>query len=554
MDASTPLRVWAPLVSRLEVVTDKGATALVRAEDGWHEGPRLAPGARYRLRTLDGPGGLLEIGDPAAHSQPEGVFGASEAVDHSAFEWTDTSWTAEPNRRLDRAVVYELHVGTFSPEGTFDGAAFRLEHLVDLGVTHVELLPVNTFTGTRGWGYDGVFWFAPHHSYGGVAGLKRLVDRAHALGLAVLLDVVYNHLGPEGDVTWCLGPIRHDAGHTPWGEAINLDGEHSDGVRRTIVENALHWLERYHLDGLRLDAVFALIDGSPTHVLSELSAAVEDLGSRTGRPRWLVAESNRQDLSHLTPRGEGGQGLHSQWADDLHHVLHTIVTGETQGYYDAFGDPAQLPTALSNPFVRTGFDVHDLGGESFVVCAQNHDQIGNRARGDRIGHLVGPERAMAVAAVVAFSGYVPLLFQGEEWAASTPWPFFADPQDPELAEAIRKGRTREFAAFGWAPADVPDPVDPATFSAATLVWSELDDAPHRGVLDFYRALIQLRATHPALGASGRSLIRAVVDLRLVATIRRGDLTLVAALGPETPARPDGVVLASPGGHVVITSP
>jgi maltooligosyltrehalose trehalohydrolase len=554
MDASSALRVWAPLVERLDVVTGDGTTALVKGADGWHDGPKLAPGTRYRLRTHDGPGGEREIGDPGSHSQPEGVFGPSEAVDHDAFAWSDAGWTGAPNDELDRAVIYELHVGTFTAEGTFDAAAERLSHLVDLGVTHVELLPVNTFTGTRGWGYDGVFWFAPHHAYGGVEGLKRFVDRAHAAGLAVLLDVVYNHLGPEGDVTWCLGPIRHDAHHTPWGEAINLDGEHSAGVRETVVGNAVHWLERYHLDGLRLDAVFALIDDSPTHVLAELTAAVEALGERTGRRRWLVAESDRQDLSHLTPRSAGGQGLHAQWADDLHHVLHTIATGERRGYYSRFGDVAQMAEVLANPFVRTGFDASGVEGRRFVVCGQNHDQIGNRARGDRIGHLVGPERAMAIAAVVAFSGYVPLLFQGEEWAASTPWPFFVDPQDPELAEAIRKGRAREFAAFGWDPDDIPDPVSASTFESATLQWSELSAAPHAEVLAFYRALLRLRATHPDLGAAGREWIRAGVDGDRVVTVSRGALTLVAVLGDSPPAAAtDAVVLTSPGGHVVITS-
>jgi maltooligosyltrehalose trehalohydrolase len=552
MDASKPLRVWAPLVERLDVVTDDGPTPLVRGDDGWHDGPRLAPGTRYRLRTHDGPGGEREIGDPASHSQPEGVFGPSEAVDHDAFPWTDDDWTGEPNRHLDRAVIYELHVGTYTPEGTFDAAIAHLPELVDLGITHVELLPVNTFTGTFGWGYDGVFWFAPHHAYGGVDGLKRFVDAAHRLGLAVVLDAVYNHLGPEGDVTWCLGPIRHDAHHTPWGEAINLDGEHSDGVRRTIVDSAITWLDRYHLDGLRLDAVFALVDDSPTHLLTELSDACHELGERTSRPRWLVAESEHQDLEHLTPGAEGGHGLDAQWADDLHHVLHTGATGEDRGYYARYRGLDQLADVLANPFVRTGFDAGTTPGTCFVVCGQNHDQIGNRAQGDRISHLVGPERAMAIAAVVAFSGYVPLLFQGEEWAASTPWPFFADPQDEGLAEAIRAGRTREFEAFGWDPDEIPNPVSEATACSAVLDRSERERDPHAGTLAFYRSLLALRRTDPDLGATGRKRIHVSVSGDRVITLERGELRLAASLG-ERPADAEGeVVLRSPGGFAVVT--
>ena len=475
MDANRPLQVWAPLAEGLDLVLVPGGEQPLEPDgDGGFAGPQLAPGIRYRLRVHGGPGDGRTITDPAAHALHDGVFGPGQAVDHDAFRWTDGTWDGGRGADRRRAAIYELHVGTFTARGTFDGAIARLGQLAELGVTHIELLPCATFMGRRGWGYDGVMWWAPHHAYGGVVGMKRFVDAAHQMGLAVLLDVVYNHLGPEGDTTWALWPIKNPEHQTPWGDAINLDGEHSDGIRRLIVDNALGWLRNYHLDGLRLDAVHALVDDSPVHLLTELSQAVDELAVELGRPLWLTAESEHRTPEEVQPREEGGQGLHASWADDLHHSLHTVLTGESSAYYAAYGAPCQVAATLLDPYRgRAPGSAGATPGDRFVVCAQNHDQVGNRARGERLHQLAGPEGAMAAAALVICSPQVPLLWMGEEWAASTPWPFFADPKDPGLVEAIRTGRRREFAEFGWASEDIPDPVAPATFESAAVSYTHL---------------------------------------------------------------------------------
>ena len=547
--------MWAPIVSGLDLVLedgdgDGGPRSLRAVGDGWFEGPALAPGTRYRLGVHGGPGDGRTITDPGAHSLPDGVFGPAEAVDHAAFAWTDAGWDGGRGADRRRASIYELHVGTFTPEGTFAAAAQRLGHLVELGITHVELLPCHSFMGRHGWGYDGVMWWAPHHAYGGVAAMKAFVDAAHAAGLAVLLDVVYNHLGPEGDTTWAVWPIKNPAHQTPWGDAINLDGEHGEGVRRLILDNALGWLRRYHLDGLRLDAVHALVDESPSHLLHELSQGVDEMADELGRPLWLTAESEHRTPDEVLPREAGGLGLHASWADDLHHTIHTVLTGEADGYYTPYGSPHQVAATLVDPYGgRQEGGAGDTPGERFVVCAQNHDQVGNRARGDRLHHLVGTEGAMAAAALVICSPQVPLLWMGEEWAASTPWPFFADPQDPALADAIRKGRRREFEAFGWAPEDVPDPVDPATFASAVLRWDEVAEGEHATTLTFYRRLLHLLATHPDLGAG--SAVGTEADAHDAGTVvlRRGRILVVAHLGRE-PARHE----VGPGWTVLAATP
>ena len=526
------MRVWAPIVESLDLIRDGlEPEPLVATGDGWFAGPTLDPGTRYRLRPSGGPGDGRTITDPGAHSLPDGVFGPAEAVDHGAFRWTDAGWDGGRGADRRRAAIYELHVGTFTPEGTFTAAASRLGHLVDLGVTHVELLPCASFMGRRGWGYDGVMWWAPHHAYGGVEGMKGFVDAAHRAGLAVLLDVVYNHLGPEGDTTWALWPIKNPRHQTPWGDAINLDAEHGEGVKRLILDNALGWLRRFHLDGLRLDAVHALVDDSPVPLLSQLSAAVDDLAVELGRPLWLTAESEHRSPDEVVPRQDGGLGLHASWADDLHHTLHTVLTGESAGYYAPYGTPQQVASTLVDPYAgRSPGTAGGAPGDRFVVCAQNHDQVGNRARGDRLSHLVGAEGAMAAAALVVCSPQVPLLWMGEEWAASTPWPFFADPQDPALAEAIRTGRRREFAEFGWAPEDVPDPVDPATFETAVLRWDETGGGEHAATLAFYRRLLQLLASHPELGAGPVPGTSAEGHGSGTVVLRRGHVLVVAHLG------------------------
>jgi len=532
VDAASPLRVWAPILDGVDLIRDDGEAALEPVGGGWFQGPRLEAGTRYRLGIHGGPGDGRTITDPAAHALPDGVFGPGQVVDHTAFEWTDDHWDGGRGADRRRASIYELHVGTFTPEGTFAAAAGRLDHLVQLGITHVELLPCHSFMGRRGWGYDGVMWWAPHHAYGGVEAMKGFVDAAHRAGIAVLLDVVYNHLGPEGDTTWVLWPINNPRHQTPWGDAVNLDGEHGEGVKQLILDNALGWLRRYHLDGLRLDAVHALVDESPVHLLHRLSEAVDDLAVELRRPLWLTAESEHRTPDEVLARAAGGLGLHASWADDLHHAIHTVLTHESASYYAPYGKPRQVAAALVDPYTgRTPGTTGEASGDRFVVSAQNHDQVGNRAQGDRLHHLAGIGGAMAAAALVVCSPQVPLLWMGEEWAASTPWPFFADPQDPELAEAIRNGRRQEFAAFGWAPQDVPDPVDSPTFASAILRWGERDKGGHATTLAFYRRLLALRAAHPDLGAGPIPPTRAEGEDDGTVRLWRGRLQVIARLRP-----------------------
>ncbi len=444
--------------------------------------------------------------DPRSSWQPEGVHAASRTYDHAAFAWTDQSW---PGRELARSVVYELHIGTFTPGGTFDAAIERLDHLVDLGIDLVEVLPVNAFDGPHGWGYDGVLWGAVHEPYGGPDGFKRFVDACHARGLGVLLDVVYNHLGPSGAYLDRFGP--YFAGENDWGPGLNLDGPGSDDVRRFVLDNAMTWFEHFHVDGLRLDAVHALVDTRALPILEELSAETARMSASLGRPLTLIAESDANDPRTVTPRAEHGLGMDAQWSDDLHHALHVRLTGETDGYYADFAAPGALAKTLRDAFFHDGtwssfrgrthgrpVDTAARPGTAFLAYLQNHDQIGNRATGDRLSTTVSPGLLACGAAIVLLGPYTPMLFMGEEWAASTPWQFFASFPDPELADAVRTGRRREFGRHGWGESDVPDPMDPATFERSTLDWSQLDDPDHRDVLELYRSLIALRREHPEL--------------------------------------------------------
>jgi maltooligosyltrehalose trehalohydrolase len=427
-------------------------------------------------------------------------------VDPAAFAWTDRGWRPPP---LASGVLYEAHVGTFTPAGTFDAAIERLDHLVALGVTHLELMPVAAFPGARGWGYDGVALFAPHHAYGGPAGLARLVDACHARGLAVLLDVVYNHLGPSGNYLACFGPYFTDRYRTPWGEALNLDSAGSDEVRRFVCDNARMWLADYHLDGLRIDAVHALFDRSATHLLEQLAGEVRELAAHLGRPLALIAESDLNDPRFVRPPAAGGYGLDAQWNEDFHHALHTVLTGERQGYYADFGALADLAAALRDGFAyagryspyrrrRHGRPLDGVSGRQLVGCLQNHDQVGNRARGDRLAQLVSPARLRVGAAVLLLAPFVPMLFQGEEWGATTPFLYFTDHDDPELARAVSRGRREEFAAFGWDPRDVPDPQAPESFRRSVLDWDEPARPAHAALLDWHRRLIALRRAFPEL--------------------------------------------------------
>ncbi len=450
---------------------------------------------------LDGAG---PFPDPRSASQPEGVHKLSRVVDPKVFQWTDKNFRAP---ELSSAVIYELHIGTFTPQGTFLSTIERLDHLVALGVTHVEFMPVIEFSGNHGWGYDGVDLFAPHHAYGTPDDLKKLVDACHARGLAALLDVVYNHLGPSGNYLAKFGPYFTEKFATFWGEGINYDGPDCHEVRRFFCDNALMWLKDYHFDGLRLDAVHGIVDTLAVHILEQLKMEVEQLSAELKRPLVLIPESDLNDPRLLWPRERGGYQLDAQWSDDFHHALHTVLTGERVGYYSDFGALSDIGKALGGAFVYDGkFSAHrrrahgrpatGLGGRRFLAYLQNHDQIGNRARGDRSSHLMSVGKLKIGAALVMTSPFVPMLFQGEEWGASSPFFYFTDYQEPELARAVREGRCREFAAFGWKPEETADPQAPETFEQSKLKWNEISEPPHNEILEWHKKLAHLRRAEP----------------------------------------------------------
>ena len=533
----TTLRVWAPLPETVEVETDGARTPLTPVGDGWWTGEIGGHGTDYAL-VLDGGDPRP---DPRSAWQPHGVHGPSRVVDHDAFAWTDAQWRGVP---LRGGVLYELHVGTFTPDGTFDAAIERLDHLVDLGVSAVELLPCNAFAGERGWGYDGVAWYAVHDPYGGPDGLKRFVDAAHAKGVGVVMDVVYNHLGPAGNYLPEFGPYLTDAHTTPWGPAVNLDQPGSEHVRRHILDNVQMWLRDYHVDGLRLDAVHAFVDERATHLLEEMSVEVEALGAQLRKPLFLIAESDLNDARMVTSREAGGKGLDGQWADDVHHALHANLTSETAGYYGDFLGLPVLAKVLSKVFLHDGTfstfrgRVHgrpvapSLTGHPFVVYLQDHDQVGNRATGDRISATLSDGLLMVGAALVLTSPYTPMLWMGEEWGARTPWQFFSD-HEGELGEAVRKGRRAEFGAHGWNTEDVPDPQSEQTFRDSTLDWSEPEQARHAELLAWTRSLIALRRSRLELSDGRRDRVQVTYDedARWL-VVRRGRLHVICNLSGE----------------------
>ncbi|MFF4954208.1 malto-oligosyltrehalose trehalohydrolase [Streptomyces chattanoogensis] len=535
--------------------------------DGWWRAEAPAhDGDRYAYRLDGGP----PLPDPRAARLPEGPGGPGAVVDHGRFAWRH-AW---PGRALPGAVLYELHIGTYTAEGTFDAAAERLHHLAHLGITHVSLMPVCPFPGTHGWGYDGIAPWAVHEPYGGPDGLKRFVDTAHGHGLGVVLDVVHNHLGPSGNHLPSFGPYFTDTHHTPWGAAVNLDAPGSDEVRRYFIGSALAWLRDYRIDGLRLDAVHALHDSRARHFLAELSAAVDALAGRLRRPLFLIAESDRNDPATTAPRASGGHGLHAQWNDDFHHALHTALTGESHGYYADF---ARAPLAALAKTLTGGF-FHDGTYSSFrgrthgapldprrtppyrlLAYAQTHDQIGNRALGDRLAAALSPGLLACAAALVLCSPFTPMLFMGEEWGARTPWQYFTDHPDPELAEAVRAGRRREFAAHDWSgtDADWPDPQDPATRDRCVLNWSEPDSAPHTALLAWYRTVLGLRrelppqagpdraATHVTYDEDARWLLLRNGSVRVAVNLAR-DTAADIPVGTEAEPAPELRVLAAWG--------
>ncbi|HST83511.1 MAG TPA: malto-oligosyltrehalose trehalohydrolase [Kineosporiaceae bacterium] len=482
--------------------------------------------------------------DPRSPWQPYGVHGPSRVFDPALHPWSDQNWLTGDGCPAPGAVFYELHIGTFTPAGTLDAAIERLDHLVALGVDMVELMPVAGFPGDRGWGYDGVNLYAVHSAYGGPAALQRFVDAAHARGLGVCLDVVYNHLGPDGNYLYEFGPYFTGTHSTPWGDAVNLDADGSPGVRRWIIDNALRWFTDFHLDCLRLDAVHALVDESPRHLLKDLSDEVAALAAQQGRPLGLVAESDLNDPATIEPTAEGGMGMTAQWDDDVHHALHALLTGERQGYYGDFGSTSVLARVLTEAFRHASdyssfrrkhwgrpIDPARHRGHQFVVALQNHDQIGNRATGDRLTATLSRGRLAAGAAVVLTSAYTPMLFMGEEWGATSPWQFFTSYDNPELAEAVRKGRRAEFASHGWRAEEVPDPQDPATRDRSVLDWSEPESPDHAELFRWYRDLIALRRAEPGLLADDLRQTRVAFGETWLLITRPG-FSIAINLGPQ----------------------
>lgn len=533
----TLVRVWAPRPHAVTAQIDGVPHPLHPVDHGWWEGPAVPVGARYGFLLDDDP---QPRPDPRGRRLPDGVHGLSEAT---GLRRAPTDW---PGRELADGVIYELHIGTFTPEGTLDSAVERLDHLVDLGVAFVELLPVNAFNGTWNWGYDGVAWYAVQESYGGPDAYARFVAACHARGLGVIQDVVYNHLGPSGNYLPLFGPYLREGAANTWGAELNLD---EPEVRRYILDNARMWFEEYGVDGLRLDAVHALRDTvaqeGGEHLLAEFSRETESLSARLGRPLTLIAESDLNDPVMFTSRGRGGYGLTAQWSDDYHHAAHVALTGETVGYYADFAPLSSLAVAATRGFFHAGTyssfrdRLHgvplddDVEAWRLVTYVQDHDQIGNRAAGDRLSASLSPRR-LAVAAVLAvLTPSTPMLFMGEEWGATTPWQFFTSHPEPELGRVTAEGRIAEFAKMGWDPDVVPDPQDPATFERSRLDWDEPRREPHATLLAHYRALIALRATEPDLASPRLGDLAATVDEeRRRVAFDRGRVRIRLNLGDE----------------------
>jgi maltooligosyltrehalose trehalohydrolase len=533
-DGSTRFSVWAPKARLVEVALTRDGVAeshpLVRGSDGVHGGivRRVPPGTDYGYRLDGGP----DRPDPVSRWRPHGVHGLTRVVDQAAFQWSDAAW-----RGLEVAdlVIYELHLGTFTPAGTFDGAIERLPALRELGVTALEIMPVAEFPGGRNWGYDGVSPYAVQSTYGGPNGLKRLVDAAHHTGLAVLLDVVYNHLGPEGNYLAEFGPYFSDRYRTTWGDGFNLDGADSDQVRRYLVDNAVYWVTEYHLDGLRLDAADRIVDLSPVHLAEEIGAAVHEQGRALGRRTLVIAEIDANDPRWVRGREVGGYGLDAHWSDDFHHAVHVALTGERTGYYADFAEPGAVAKVLGERYLNDGrYSPHrrrahgrpalDVPADRFVVAVQNHDQIGNRARGERLAALVSPEALRLAAAILLLSPYVPLLFMGEEHGETNPFLYFVSHGDPALLEAVREGRRREFEAFAWG-GEVPDPGAEATFEASRPSWERAespDGARHRAL---YRDLLRLRRAEAVLRPG-------VAEVRVRGDVAAGWIAVRYAKGDE----------------------
>ena len=554
--------VWAPAAQTVELhLPDQDRlVGMIPVPGGWWTAPfDLEPGTDYAFRVDGSP----NRPDPRSALQPDGVHGPSRTVDPGTWRWTDQNWAGKD---LRGSVIYELHVGTFTPEGTLDAAASRLGHLVDLGVDIVELMPLAAFPGKAGWGYDGVGLWAVHEAYGGPEALARFVDAAHNAGIGVCLDVVYNHLGPSGNYLSVFGPYFTPAHHTPWGEAVNYDHDGSQQVRAFVIDSALRWMRDFHIDALRLDAIHEIKDDAAAaatpqrHVLAELSDAVAALSIELGRPLSLVAEADLNDVGVITPTSEEppakvpSLGMTAQWADDVHHALHARLTGEDQGYYGDFAEVGAWAKAYGRAFLHNGtwstFRERNWGApvpedtdpRRFVVFGSDHDQVGNRAVGDRPSAILDDAALAATAALVLLSPYTPMLFMGEEWGTRTPFQFFTDHEEDDLARSVSEGRVREFAGFGWDADEIPDPQAAATVEASRLRWSELDEAEHARMLAWYQALTTLRRN---LDWSQRTAWPQVDEIDDVLMVTYDDIVVAANLsGQERPAPALTTVLLS----------
>jgi len=551
--------VWAPNADSVQLLAGGHEYSMERHHDGaaagWWRAPADAVAqdgddVRYGY-IVDGEG---PFPDPRSRRQPDGVHGLSATFDPSAHEWKDSEWKG---RSLKGSVIYELHLGTFTAEGTLDAAAEKLKYLVDLGVDFVELLPVNGFNGVHNWGYDGVLWYAVHQPYGGPAAYQRFVDAAHAAGLGVIQDVVYNHLGPSGNYLPKFGPYLKSGEGNTWGDSVNLDGPGSDDVRRYILENAEMWLRDYHVDGLRLDAVHALRDERAVHILEEFGALGDEVEAATGIPRTLIAESDLNNPRLIYSRQDNGYGLEGQWSDDFHHAVHVNLSGETTGYYADFDSLAVLGKVLEHGFLHDGSYSSFRGRHhgrpirrdmahpsALVVCLQNHDQIGNRATGDRLTASLSYGKLAIGAVLTMTSPFTPMLFMGEEFAASTPWQFFTSHPEPELGKATAEGRIKEFERMGWDPAVVPDPQDPQTFQRSKLKWDEAGEGEHARLLQLYKDLAQLRRNTPELvdGGFGETHVEFDDDEHWL-QFSRGPIRVVCNFGDEALGTPlNGSVL------------
>ncbi|HPF07399.1 MAG TPA: malto-oligosyltrehalose trehalohydrolase [Spirochaetota bacterium] len=498
--------LWAPSASAVEIVIQHPVTLAIgmeRENDGyWRKSVAgIKPGYRYMYRVDSN----VERPDPSSSFQPLGVHGPSEVVDHKQFAWGDREWKSPP---LGKMIFYELHTGTFTTEGTFESIIPLLPELKELGITTIELMPVAQFPGERNWGYDGVYPYAVQNSYGGPEGLKKLCDACHAKGLSLFLDVVYNHLGPEGNYLSVFGPYFNNKYKTPWGDAVNFDGAYCDGVRSYFIMNAIHWFANYHIDGLRVDAVHGIFDQSPRNILEELADAVREFSDTSGKEFYLIAESDLNDSRIVKEKSRGGYAVHAQWNDDFHHSIHTLLTGDKNGYYEDFGDIAQLAKAFSEGYVYTGeyskfrkrshgISSADIPGRSMVVFVQNHDQAGNRMLGERLITLAGYEAQKLAAGTLMVSPYIPLLFMGEEYGEGAPFLYFVSHGDPDLIEAVRNGRRNEFSSFGWS-GEPPDPQAVSTFNASKTDRRSICMAEHSALYSYYKELISLRKKLPAL--------------------------------------------------------